>query len=179
MFHLAWTGLLCVSLFTFSSCAVTAPVVDQIDPYGQGNSVEALGNRDSSAVSAASGGGSKEAKRARQALEVMGSYQRALPPSPAKPVIRPAEIRLMWIPDHLNGHGDLVPAHYYFLRVMPERWAVTDAYEVEQVLRNVGGSINSAVGGGGAAPVGGAPSTNYGTGGGGGSATPWVYKDAR
>ena len=72
----------------------------------------------------------------------------------------------MWIPDHLNGHGDLVPAHYYFLRVLPERWAVTDAYEVEQILSNGPGGINSVVGGAGAAvgvPATG-PSQNYGAG---------------
>jgi hypothetical protein len=40
----------------------------------------------------------------------------------------------MWIPDHLNKSGDLVPAHYYYVKVLNDRWAVQDAFELEQQL---------------------------------------------
>lgn len=80
--------------------------------------------------------GGKETKidTARQALDYAATYQRALPPSPDKPVMQPAVVRQMWIPDHLNSHGDLVPAHYYYLKVLKERWAVSDAFELEGQL---------------------------------------------
>jgi hypothetical protein len=59
----------------------------------------------------------------------------------------------MWIPDHLNKAGDLVPAHYYYLRVLDSTPAVTDAFEIDEIL-------------------------NSGTPGAGG-ATPWVVKEKR
>ena len=48
--------------------------------------------------------------------------------------MQPAVVRLMWIPDHLNNSGDLIPAHYYYLKVLNERWAVTDAFDLEKQL---------------------------------------------
>lgn len=72
---------------------------------------------------------------ARKALEQMSTYQRTNTPSPDKPVMQPAVVRLMWIPDHLNSHGDLVPSHYYYLKVLKERWAVSDAFELESQLK--------------------------------------------
>jgi hypothetical protein len=81
----------------------------------------------------------------------------------------------MWVPDHLNRHGDLVAAHYYYLRVMNDRWAVQDAFELEAQINNNSGIDYAPSGGGGA---GGGPSGSYGTSGGGsGGATPWVYKE--
>jgi len=79
-----------------------------------------------------SGGGKSD--RARAAIEAMSTYQRAMPAQPNDPVIQPAVVRLMWVPDHLNAHGDLVPAHYYYLKVLKDRWAVTDAFELEGQL---------------------------------------------
>lgn len=76
----------------------------------------------------------KREDRARHALEVMNSYRRAQEPQPYYPVLQPAEVRLMWVPDHLNKNGDLVPSHYYYLRVLPERWAVQDAFELDEQL---------------------------------------------
>ena len=96
------------------------------------------------------GGESQLSDRARHALETMGSYRRAQEPQPTYPVVQPAEVRLMWVPDHLNKAGDLVPAHYYYLRVLNDRWAVQDAFDLEEQL-NKGSK-------------------------GAGSATPWVYK---
>lgn len=80
---------------------------------------------------------------ARKALEQMSTYQRTHTPSPDKPVMQPAVVRLMWVPDHLNSHGDLVPAHYYYLKVLKERWAVSDAFELESQLK--GGSKTSSI----------------------------------
>jgi hypothetical protein len=71
---------------------------------------------------------------ARQALEQMASYQRAANPDPYKPVYKPAIIRLMWVPDHLNAHGDLVPAHYYYVKVLTGSFAVSDAFELQGQL---------------------------------------------
>ncbi len=152
-----------------AGCSVAGPAADELNPYGQGNAVQSLGIRDNSTVVGASGGGSKEAERARHALETMATYQRTQAPQPVYPVIRPAEVRMMWIPDRLNQHGDLVPAHYYYLRVMNDRWAVQDAFDIEQQLN--GGALTGA---GDAPPSSG--STTYGTGASGG-ATPWVYKE--
>jgi hypothetical protein len=78
--------------------------------------------------------GGAKVEKARQALEHMASYRRAQLPQPVNPVIQPAVVRLMWIPDHVNKHGDLVPGHYYYLKVLKDRWAVTDAFELENQL---------------------------------------------
>ncbi len=87
--------------------------------------------------------GSGKAGKAREALEAMASYQRALSPQPNNPVMNPAVVRLMWIPDHLNSHGDLVPAHYYYLKVKKDSWAVTDAFELESQLGASTGNASS------------------------------------
>ncbi len=99
-----------------------------------------LGEKNDDALRADGNGG----ESARQALEAMGTYQRALAPQPVNPVIQPAVVRLMWVPDHLNTHGDLVPAHYYYLKVKKDQWAVTDAFELESQLGGTQGG--SAVG---------------------------------
>jgi hypothetical protein len=158
-------SLLCSGLF-LSSCSVVGPIADEINPYGNGTQDGASfgGERNTGAI-LGNGGGAKSSEAARHALEVMGTYRQALPPSPNVPVVQPAEMRLMWIPDHLNAIGDLVPAHYYYLRVLPDRPAVTDAFEIEQQL-----DLSSQAGV--AAPV------TLGTGGAGG-ATPWVYKESK
>ena len=64
----------------------------------------------------------------------MATYRRAQEPSPNDPVMQPAVVRLMWVPDHLNVHGDLIPSHYYYLKVLGDRWAVNDAFELESQL---------------------------------------------
>lgn len=172
-------------VLTLSACSIAGPAADELNPYGEGNSVEALGQRDLSALQGAGAGGSKAAESARHAMEVMGSYRRAQAPEPAYPVVKPAEVRLMWVPDHLNKHGDLVTAHYYYLRVLNDRWAVQDAFELEQQLKNnpginysnpSGTAPSAAVNPAAAAQ----PSGTYGSGegeGGGSTTTPWVYKE--
>lgn len=175
-----------------SGCFIAGPAADEINPYGDGNAVQQQGSRDQTALTGVGGTGSKEAITARQALEVMGSYRKTLAPQPVYPLVQPAEVRMMWVPDHQDKHGNLVPANYYYLRVLNDRWAVQDAFELEYQYRANPG-INYGVGPGGssttgaapaAAPAGapaglpsGGPSTTYGAQGGQGSATPWVYKE--
>lgn len=97
------------------------------------------------------GGSGQKVDEARHALEVLGSQQRTAEPQPVNPVIKPAEVRLMWVPDHINKYGDLIPSHYYYLLVLRDRWATQDAFELEK---------------------------QYGEGDGGASSTPWVYTGA-
>lgn len=99
-----------------------------------------LGDKNDAALNSDGG----NASAARQALEQMGTYQRALAPQPVNPVMQPAVVRLMWVPDHLNAHGDLVPAHYYYLKVKKDSWAVTDAFELEAQLGDGGGAAPGA-----------------------------------
>lgn len=153
---------------------------DQLNPFADSAGPE-LGQRNTSALGGGGGGGQgKQAESARHALEVMGAYRRAQAPQPIYPVVRPAEIRLMWIPDHLNRMGDLVPAHYYYLRVLSESFEVQDAFDNERIL-NATKPIGYAGSSGGAAPAApgaapAAPTGNPSEYGAGGGATPWQYK---
>ena len=131
-----------------SACSAQK-VSDVINPFVDSSKPE-LGNRDNSAIIGS--GVSEQADNARHALEVLGSYKRAQAPQPAYLIVQPAEVRLMWVPDHLNQHGDLIPAHYYYLKVLNDRWGVTDAFDIERQLDEASGS-NGA-----------------------GGATPWIYK---
>jgi len=135
-------------------CGAVNENMDILNPYGDMPGKE-LGKRDTNAIlEGDTTQGNSQSDKARHALEVMGSYRRAQEPQEAYPILQPAEVRLMWVPDHVNKHGDLIPAHYYYLRVLPERWGGTganlDAFTYEEQLKPGG------------------------TGAGG--ATPWVYK---
>ena len=134
-----------VVLCSLSGCYTSA--ADQLNPFYEDTDQE-YGTRDNSAILEDGGGQSEE--RARQAFEVVGSYRRTQDPEPYYPVINSGEVRLMWVPDHLNKAGDLVPAHWYYLKVLNDRWNVQDSFDIEQQL-NQGSS-------------------------GAGSATPFVYK---
>lgn len=108
-----------------------------LNPFYEAPTEEALmGERNDKALNENEG----KTEKARAALEAMSSYKRAQQPAPYDPVLQPAVVRLMWVPDHLNVHGDLVPAHYYYLKVLSDRWAVSDAFELE-------GQLNKASGG--------------------------------
>jgi hypothetical protein len=76
------------------------------------------------------------AQDARAALEKLATYQRQHLPQPANPVMRPSVVRLMWIPDHLNKFGDMVPAHYYYLKVLDEQWQLQDAFDIADQLNH-------------------------------------------
>ncbi|HMO02716.1 MAG TPA: hypothetical protein PKD37_07100 [Oligoflexia bacterium] len=118
------------------SCAKISPV---LNPFAEEPAPEALyGERSDRALNS----GQAKGDSARKALEAMATYRRAHLPEPVNPVIQPAVVRLMWVPDHLNKNGDLVPQHYYYLKVLNDRWAVTDAFELEGQLQSGSGSSN-------------------------------------
>lgn len=122
-----------------SATACSNRAFDNLNPYDDSPETE-LGKRDNSAI-LEGGANSTSDERARHALEVMGSYQRAQEPQPYKPVMRPPVVRLMWIPDHLNKAGDLVPAHYYFLRIKNSEFEVADAFDrMDQLDRGATGA---------------------------------------
>jgi hypothetical protein len=127
--------------FAGSGCSAMGRVLNPF--YESPSEVAYLGEKNDTALLGEGAGG--KGSGARAALEAMGTYQRAHAPQPNNPVMQPAVVRLMWVPDHLNSHGDLVPSHFYYLKVKKEQWAVSDAFELEaQLNRSTGGS--SAVG---------------------------------
>ena len=170
-------GLALAAMLFASGCA---GVSDSLNPFTDSVDAE-LGQRNTSAL----GGGAqgKNAEQARHALEVMGTYQRASAPQPYYPVVRPADVRLMWIPDHVNRLGDLVPAHYYYLRVMRDDWEVKDAFEVERLLNSRGPTGYAGSAGGIGAPAAAATAPAVGANpldqAGPGGATPWQYKEQK
>jgi len=126
------TAILIVANLT--GCAATSRI---LNPFYDPPPKEAyLGEKNDSALTE----GRTKSETARQALDAMASYRRSQEPQPNNPVIQPAVVRLMWVPDHLNKNGDLVPAHYYYLKVLSDRWAVQDAFELESQLGGKGGS---------------------------------------
>jgi len=135
------TLLLTVSLISLSGCAATSQLLNPF--YEPPQPVALLGEANDNALRE---GGDKQ-NAAREALQAMASYQRAHEPSPVKPVMQPAVVRMMWVPDHLNRNGDLVPAHYYYLKVLSDRWAVSDAFELERQLNgpNAAGNASSSM----------------------------------
>ena len=128
--------LLTYIVATLTSCGFAGNI---FNPFYETPSAEALlGDRNDKALS----GDSDSTDKARAALESTASYRRARAPQPVDPVIQPAVVRLMWIPDHLNRNGDLVPAHYAYVKVLKDRWAVTDAFELESQLNTGGNNSN-------------------------------------
>ena len=114
-----------------------ASVGSMLNPFAESpKPVALLGEANDHAIS----GTKKSEDGARAALEAMSTYDRAHMPQPVNPVMQPAVVRLMWVPDHLNKNGDLVPAHYYYLKVLRDRWAVQDAFELEGQLNGPGGN---------------------------------------
>ena len=126
--------LLCIGLLSLCGCAENSGF---LNPFYEPPTEAALkGERNDNAIA----GEVDKTMKARMAAEQIGKYQQAHSPQPYNPVMQPAVVRLMWIPDHLNRHGDLVPAHYYYLKVLSERWAVQDAFELEGQLNGPGGA---------------------------------------
>jgi hypothetical protein len=116
--------LLCLVGVTLSGCATVGQF---LNPFRKTPPPEAyLGEKNDHALLDQS----DKSKEAREAFEQLGEYQRSHLPSPNRPVMQPAVVRLLWIPDHVNSLGDLVPAHYYYLKVLDERWAVSDSFEM-------------------------------------------------
>ena len=129
---------LSLTSITVSACGSFGHILNPF--YESPSEVAYLGDKNDAALN---GGGSGQAGKAREALEAMASYQRAHSPQPVNPVMQPAVVRLMWVPDHLNSHGDLVPAHYYYLKVKRDQWAVSDAFELESQLGSTTGNASS------------------------------------
>lgn len=124
--------------FTIGGCSSVSQIFNPF--YETPSEVAYFGEKNDAALNE---GGTGKGDKARAALEMMGTYQRALPAQPNNPVMQPAVVRLLWIPDHLNAHGDLVPAHYYYLKVKKDSWALTDAFELESQL-STGGNGSAA-----------------------------------
>ena len=129
-------GIGIFAVLSLSSCSSLSNVFNPF--YEPPSELAYQGERNDKALS----GKEEKIDTARQALESMASYQRQHAPEPVKPVVQPAVYRLMWVPDHLNRNGDLVPAHYYYLKVLSDRPAVTDAFELESQLNGPGASAS-------------------------------------
>ena len=132
-------GITAVLIFSTGCNAIS----NTLNPFYEEPTPNALlGDRSDAAIN----GDVSQGQNARQALDALSTYQRAQLPSPNKPVIYPAIVRLVWVPDRLNKFGDLVPAHYYYLKVIQDRPAVTDAFEIEAQLNGPRGSNSSSSG---------------------------------
>lgn len=117
-----------LSIISLTGCTAASNL---LNPFYETPSPEAqMGDRSDKALNESE---DKSAK-ARTALEAMSTYRGAQTPKPYDPVIQPAVVRLMWIPDRINRNGDMIPAHYYYLKVLSDRWAVNDAFELEGQL---------------------------------------------
>jgi len=122
---------LSLSIFFLSQIVACSSVSRVLNPFYEDPAPEALlGEKNDHAIS----GDREKNVNARAALESMATYQRAHAPQPVNPVMQPAVVRLMWVPDHLNPAGDLVPAHYYYLRVLKERFAVQDLFDYKEQI---------------------------------------------
>lgn len=130
-------------LMTIASfCAGCSALSGVLNPFYEAPSPQALlGEKSDKALS----GGENKEDDARKRLETMSEYRREQPPQPYNPVMHPAVVRLMWIPDHLNPQGDLVPAHFYYLKVLNEGWELQDTFEMEKQLGASGGSASSSM----------------------------------
>ncbi len=118
----------CVAMASLCSCGA---IGNALNPFHEPPAPEAyLGEKNDRAIS----GDADRGEKARAALEAMASYRRAQAPEPVNPVVQPAVVRLMWIPDRINKNGDLVPPHYYYLKVLKDRWAVQDSFDLEDQL---------------------------------------------
>lgn len=125
------SGMVILGAFLLAATTGCSTASNLMNPFYESPSDQAkMGERNDKALN----GDQKKEDTARAALQSMATYQRTHLPQPVNPVIQPAVVRLMWVPDHLNRHGDLVPAHYYYLKVLDDRWAVTDAFELESQL---------------------------------------------
>lgn len=132
--RLALKGALIASAISASACSTVSNAMNPL--YESPSERAMLGERNDHALN----GTKTKVDTARQALDAMGTYQRAHLPQPQNPVVQPAVVRLMWVPDRLNKNGDLIPAHYYYLKVLNDRWAVQDAFELEAQLNGPRGA---------------------------------------
>jgi hypothetical protein len=116
------------SVLVLSACTTASNIINPF--YESPSELALMGEANDQALNGTAG---KE-QTARAAFDHLNAYQATKMPQPYNPVVQPSVVRLMWIPDHLNKHGDLVPAHYYYLKVLSDRWALSDAFELEGQL---------------------------------------------
>jgi uncharacterized protein YceK len=134
-------GIGIIALLTLSGCST---VGETLNPFQESPKPEALlGTPNDHALSGGGTGG--KVQKARSELQDISRYPKAHQPRPANPVVQPSVVRLMWVPDHLNKNGDLVPAHYYYLKVLEDRWAVTDVFDRETLINGGSGAATSSI----------------------------------
>ncbi len=134
--HLASRVALAVCGLSLGACTTMSNAMNPL--YEAPSERAMLGDRNDHALN----GTKTKVDTARQALDAMTTYQRTSLPAPQNPVVQPAVMRLMWVPDRLNKNGDLIPAHYYYLKVLSDRWAVQDAFELEAQLNGPRGAAS-------------------------------------
>lgn len=135
----ALAGALIASALSLGGCGAASNVLNPF--YEPPPPVALLGQPNDHALNSQK----EKVEAARDAFDAKEIYQRAHAPQPVNPVMQPAVVRLMWVPDHVNRHGDLVPAHYYYLKVKSDGWAVTDAFELEAQLSGGSGASGNDV----------------------------------
>ncbi|MCB0328496.1 MAG: hypothetical protein KDD70_02500 [Bdellovibrionales bacterium] len=118
---------------TFSGCS---QVGDTLNPFAEEPAPEALLGTPNDHLLKDEG---SKVGTARSALQEVSRYPKAHQPQPMNPVVQPSVVRLMWVPDHLNKQGDLVPAHFYYLKVLEDRWAVTDVFDQQKLINESNG----------------------------------------
>lgn len=119
-----------IVVFGFTGCT---KISNAINPYYKTPPKEAYyGVKNDHALTG--GGDSKETAALSAIKTEAGAYRGAASPKPYKPVVQPAIIRLMWVPDRLNRNGDLIPAHYYYVKILNDRFVIEDAFEVQAEL---------------------------------------------
>ncbi|MCB0320343.1 MAG: hypothetical protein KDD60_05400 [Bdellovibrionales bacterium] len=131
------TTLLIVASFAVTGCT---SIGNALNPFQDPPSPEAFkGSPNDHALRSES----NKIEVAREQLEQIGKYPRAHQPQPQNPVIQPAVVRMMWVPDHLNSQKDLVPAHFYYLKVLDDQWAVTDVFERQDLVSQGKGAASA------------------------------------
>lgn len=118
-------------------CSCGATTSKSLNPFYEPPAPEALlGDANDHALNETG----NKAERARAALEAQSTYDQAALPAPYRPVRRAPVVRLMWVPDHLNKHGDFVQAHYFYVNVKESEWNLRDAFEINETLEKSNGN---------------------------------------
>jgi len=131
------SGAVALAIISLSACTTTSNLLNPF--YEPPSEVALQGAPNDHALNS----NAEKESVARVALEQMSTYQRAHAPNPNNPVVQPSVVRLLWIPDHLNSSGDLVPAHYYYLKVKSDQWAAQDAFDLESQLHGPRGALTN------------------------------------
>lgn len=129
------SSVLILASFSLSACNTAGRV---LNPFYEPPGEYAYGGK---ANDHALNDSANKVDSARQALEAANTYQAAHMPTPNKPVYKPAVVRILWVPDHLDKNGNLVAAHYRYVEVKRGEFNASDAFEIERQLGStIGGS---------------------------------------